>query len=108
MRSVRGCPPVTRYPCPQAEECPGCHNTDQVRSAGNTLNTEAWACDGCGMGWAVSLVNPHVRDRAGDHAEEVGRLRWYLQQIVALGDDAPKLTDRELRDRLLTLASGAR
>jgi hypothetical protein len=56
------------------------------------------------------VVNPHLRDRAGDYAEEVGRLRWYLQQIVALGDAADGLTDLELRDRLLTLVEtcGAR
>lgn len=91
-----------------AETCPGCHTTDQVRSAGNTLNTEAWACDGCGMGWAVSLVNPHLRDRASDYAEQLGAARWLLGQVVALADEAPTLTDRELRHRLLALAECAR
>lgn len=92
------------------ETCPGCHTTDQVRSAGNTLNTEAWACDGCGMGWAVSLVNPHLLDRAVDYAEQTAALRWYLQQIITLADKAPQLTDQELRTRLHALADscGAR
>jgi hypothetical protein len=37
-------------------------------------------------------------------AEEIGRLRWKLAQVIAVADDAPRLTDRELRDRLLALA----
>ncbi|MGQ0717830.1 MAG: hypothetical protein ACT4NP_11065 [Pseudonocardiales bacterium] len=34
--------------------------------------------------------------------------RWYLQQVVALGDARDGLTDRKLRDRLLRLAGCAR
>jgi hypothetical protein len=45
---------------------------------------------------------------SGAVAQESGRLRWKLAQVVAVADDAPGLTDRELRDRLLALAeSGA-
>jgi hypothetical protein len=40
----------------------------------------------------------------GAVAKEIGRLRWTLAQVIAVADDAPELTDRELRDRLLTLA----
>jgi hypothetical protein len=40
----------------------------------------------------------------GAAAEEIGRLRWKLAQVIAVADDAPGLTDRELRDRLLVLA----
>jgi hypothetical protein len=36
--------------------------------------------------------------------EERGRLRWMLGQVIALADDAPGLTDAQLRDRLLVLA----
>ncbi|MGH4010266.1 MAG: hypothetical protein ACRDTH_19265 [Pseudonocardiaceae bacterium] len=90
-----------------AEECPGCHTTDQVRCTGNPPNTRAWAC---GMGWAVSVVNQHLRDRAGGYAEQTEALRWYLQQIITLAEEAPELTDEELRTRLHALAAscGAR
>jgi hypothetical protein len=45
----------------------------------------------------------------GAAAEEIGRLRWILRQIIALANDAPQLSDVELRTRLLALAeSGAR
>jgi hypothetical protein len=41
-------------------------------------------------------------------AEEIGRLRWTLRQVIALVDDAPTITDEQLRTRLVVLASGAR
>jgi hypothetical protein len=43
----------------------------------------------------------------GAAAEEIGRLRWTLAQVMAVANDAPGLTDRELRDRLLALADRA-
>ena len=36
--------------------------------------------------------------------EERGRSRWMLGQLITLADDAPALTDAQLRDRLLVLA----
>ena len=36
--------------------------------------------------------------------EELGRSRWILGKILSLADDAPGLTDAQLRDRLLVLA----
>jgi hypothetical protein len=35
----------------------------------------------------------------GAEVEEIGRLRWALNQVVMLADDAPGLTDERLRDR---------
>ena len=40
--------------------------------------------------------------------EERGRSRWILGQVISLADDAPGLTDAQLRDRLLALADRAR
>ena len=40
--------------------------------------------------------------------EKRGRLRWMLGQILTLADDAPGLTDAQLRDRLLVLADRTR
>jgi hypothetical protein len=37
-------------------------------------------------------------------AQEVGRWRWLLQQVVTLADEMPHLTDEQLRDRLAALA----
>jgi hypothetical protein len=70
------------------------------------------ACTRCGMNWAVTLVNHGQRpaayfDRLAGTVEEIGRLRWLLRQVVMLADDAHRLTDQELRARLLTLADRA-
>jgi hypothetical protein len=40
----------------------------------------------------------------GAAAEEIGRLRWALRQVIALAEDARGLTNAQLRDRLLALA----
>jgi hypothetical protein len=47
-------------------------------------------------------------DDLGAAAQEIGRLRWTLRQVVTLADDAPGLTDQQLRDRLLALAGPSR
>ena len=44
----------------------------------------------------------------GAAAEEIGRLRWSLRQVIALAEDAPGLTDAQLRERLLALADQTR
>lgn len=60
------------------------------------------------MDWAISVVNPHLRPaylaNPGAAAEEIGRLRWELRKVVTLADQAPTLTDQQLRDQLLALA----
>jgi hypothetical protein len=40
--------------------------------------------------------------------EELGWSRWILGQVITLADDAPGLTDAQLRDRLLVLADRSR
>lgn len=40
--------------------------------------------------------------------EERGRSRWILGQVISLADDAPGLTDAQLRDRILVLADRSR
>lgn len=44
----------------------------------------------------------------GAAAEEIGRLRWSLRQVIALAEEAPQLTDAQLRQRLLALADQTR
>ncbi|MGH3772323.1 MAG: hypothetical protein ACRDRW_13160 [Pseudonocardiaceae bacterium] len=104
-------------PCPDThdmpESCPGCAATTGVQpTPGTPAQVQAWSCAVCGMNWAITVVNPHLRaaypadlDAA---VEEIGRLRWTLRQVITLADDAPTITERRLRDRLLTLASYAR
>ncbi|MGH3833898.1 MAG: hypothetical protein ACRDRS_26240, partial [Pseudonocardiaceae bacterium] len=73
---------------------------------------QTWSCTTCGLNWVISLINPHLRpahlvDLAAA-VEEISRLRATLRQVITLVDDALTLTDQQLRDRLLTLASDAR
>lgn len=84
--------------------CPGCDRADGVEPTG----PDAGRCTHCGMSWAVSIVNPrplpgYLAD-LGAAAEEIGRLRWGLDKVIALADEAPQLSDQRLRERLLALA----
>lgn len=91
--------------------CPGCGQVEGVEQTSSTPRVAAWKCTRCGMSWAISLVNPHLRHAyLADlvaAAEEIRRRRWALRQVIALADDAPTITDDELRDRLLALADPA-
>ncbi|MGH3810484.1 MAG: hypothetical protein ACRDRU_28460 [Pseudonocardiaceae bacterium] len=106
----------TQDPCRDdpgtAESCPGCGATTGVlRTTGATPTIQTWSCTTCGLNWVLSVVNPHLRSAhlAGlAAAGEIGRLRHALRQVITLADDAPTLTDKQLRDRLLTLAFSAR
>jgi hypothetical protein len=93
--------------------CPGCDETDGVEQTTATPHgVAAWTCTRCGMNWAVTLVNHGQRaayfEQLAATVEEIGRPRWLLQQVVILADDAPGLSDEQLRDRLLVLADRAR
>ncbi|MGH3771417.1 MAG: hypothetical protein ACRDRW_08495 [Pseudonocardiaceae bacterium] len=95
-----------------AESCPGCGATTGVlRTTGTAPPIHTWSCMTCGLNWVISAVNPHPRpthlaDLAA--AGEIRRLRHTPRQVITLADDAPTITDQQLRDRLLTLASDAR
>jgi hypothetical protein len=88
--------------------CPYCGATTAVRQTSDTGRIQAWACDRCDTDWAFTV--PDSRTAAallgelGAAAQEIGRLRWVLRQIIALAYDAPHLTGEQLRDRLLALA----
>lgn len=47
---------------------------------------------------------PAYFDQLAATVEELGRSRWMLGQVITLADDAPALTDAQLRTRLLALA----
>lgn len=70
--------------------CPHCGNTSGVQPTANTARVTAWSCSDCGTEWAVSVVNPRLY---------LDRLTATVaaRQFVSLADDAPGLTDTELR-----------
>ncbi|MGH3693754.1 MAG: hypothetical protein ACRDRX_07140 [Pseudonocardiaceae bacterium] len=101
---------MTTGTVPSHEACPACGSATGVRPInGTSPKVRAWSCTACGLDWAISVVNPHLRTHhLAEAAEEIRRLSWTLRQVVALADDAPTITDQQLRDRLLALAEHAR
>lgn len=95
---------------PTDDACPRCEATTGVRQiTGTSPKVRAWSCTACGLDWAISVVNPHLRaGYLAAAAEEIRRLRWTLRQVITLADDVPTITDQQLRDRLLALAQRAR
>jgi ribosomal protein L37AE/L43A len=95
------------------EACPYCRTSARTRQTSYTGRVRAWSCDHCDTDWAYTVPDTRAAVRPttghGAVAQEIRRLRWALAQVVTLADEMPKLTDVELRNRLLTLTeSGAR
>jgi ribosomal protein L37AE/L43A len=93
------------------EACPGCGATSGVQSMPAPLKVQAWTCTACRTNWAITTVNPSPQpffDRLAATVEQLGATRSRLRQVCALPDDAATITDQQLRDRLLALASWAR
>jgi hypothetical protein len=59
----------------------------------------------CRTDWAITTVNPQPYfDRLAATVEQLGATRSVLRQLITLVDDATTLPDKELRDRLVTVA----
>ncbi|MGH3769032.1 MAG: hypothetical protein ACRDS0_31660 [Pseudonocardiaceae bacterium] len=100
---------MTGAPNPPEESCPGCGHLEGVELTSATARVVAWTCTRCGMGWAHSVVNPCQRPFL-DHLAgtvELAVARSTLREVCALADQAPGLTDTDLRARLLALAQRA-
>jgi hypothetical protein len=61
------------------------------------------------MGWAITTVNaqPYL-NRLTATAARLTAVRCLSRRLHALAEEAPMITNEELRDRLLTLADRAR
>jgi hypothetical protein len=85
---------------------------------GKGSSRKAAAIRELGAAWKTNQAGPMEPERDGlppDYlldldaaAEEIGRLRSILNQVPVLADDAPRVTDRELRERLAALGERAR
>jgi hypothetical protein len=95
---------------PHDEACPGCRKTVDVRQVLATPpGVYEGACSGCGMGWAITTVNPQpYLDRLTAAVERLTAARSLSRRLHALAEEAPMITNEELRDRLLALADRAR
>ena len=66
---------------------PYCRTITGVRQTSDTGRTQAWACDRCDTDWAFTVPDSRTVALLGDlevAAEEIGRLRWTLRQVVIL------------------------
>jgi hypothetical protein len=91
------------------DACPYCGSTSGVHAQPAPPKVQAWSCSVCITEWEISLVRPDSRAAAllgdlGATADEVGRLRWTLRQLCTLADQAPTISNKQLRDRLTALA----
>ncbi|MGH3831515.1 MAG: hypothetical protein ACRDRS_13905 [Pseudonocardiaceae bacterium] len=101
-------PEAHATPIPE-ETCPYCGATAGVRSTDTPRDVLAWSCGECGLSWAISVANPHLRvylDLLAQKADENAWLRRALRAVITLAEDAPTITDARLRDRLLALRDG--
>jgi hypothetical protein len=72
-------------------------------------SVQAWTCTACRTDWPITVVNPRqYLDRLAATVEQLGATRSVLRQVITLADDAPGLTDEQLRNRLVMLADRAR
>ncbi len=84
------------------EVCPYCETTAGVRVvSGAPPKVQAWSCTACGTEWVITVVN----HRATMH-EQLDATS--LLRHVTLADDAPTITNEQLRHRLLELADRSR
>jgi hypothetical protein len=84
--------------------CPSCGGTSGVRvRSGASPGVRAWSCVACRTDWAITVVNPRPQlflDRL--------TVTVVLRQVIALAQEAPGLSEDQLRARLAGLARVAR
>jgi hypothetical protein len=85
----------------EVEPCPYCRGTSVVEVITDAPpKVQAWSCSPCGTDWAVTVVNPHLRPLLDQLAEDVAA-RAVLAEVIALREQAPALTDGQLRTQLI-------
>src|SRR5262249_54214896 len=90
------------------QPCPSCETTSEVTVIPDTApNVRAWTCGACGTDWALTVVNPRSYLDQLVATVELAGARFALRALLRLADDAPGLTDTELRSRLMVLAGRA-
>jgi hypothetical protein len=74
---------------------------------GTSPRVRAWSCAACRTNWAVTGVNPRPFLDHLTATVELTAAHSVLREIIPLADQAPGLTDEQLRFRLLALAACA-
>jgi hypothetical protein len=90
---------------PTGQACPGCGGTPGVQPVpGLSPRVRAWSCSACRTDWAITVVNPRPWLDQLTATVELAAARAVVREIIALADQAPGLTDEQLRLRLRALA----
>jgi hypothetical protein len=89
--------------------CPSCGNASGVQVITNTPpRVRAWFCAACRTDWAIAVVNPRPFLDYLTATVELAAARSVLREVITLADQAPMLTDEQLRFRLRALAECGR
>jgi hypothetical protein len=85
------------------DPCPSCATTTAgVRPGpGTAPRARGWTCAGCGTWWAITVASP--RPWLVQLAGEPVAVRSVLQSVVTLAEQAPELSDEQLRSQLSRL-----
>jgi len=75
---------------------------------GTSPGVQAWSCAVCGTDWSISRVSPRPScDHLVAAVQRLSALRSVLREVIVLASKSPRLTDEQLRERLLALADRA-
>jgi hypothetical protein len=89
--------------------CPSCGDTTSVQpTPGISPRVKAWSCAACRTDWAITVANPRPFLDHLTASVELAAARSVLRAVIALADEAPALTDDQVRARLVDLARTAR
>ena len=84
------------------DPCPYCGSTSGVQPiTGTSPKVQAWTCTACGTEWAISVVNPRL------YLDQLAT-GVVVRQLTTLAQEAPGLSNQQLRTRLLALAGSLR
>lgn len=90
------------------DPCPYCGGTSGVQQIAHTPpKVRGWRCRKCGTDWWIGVVNSRTYLDYLAGSSELAAARSVLRRVIALADEAPMLTDVEMRARLVALAGCA-
>lgn len=91
--------PITAEP--NRAGCPFCEDASAPRRvACESPQVQAWWCAACSSTWWSSVVNPQLYL---DQLTREAATRSMLREVTTLAEEAPGLSDQQVRARLITL-----
>lgn len=85
------------------DPCLSCDTTRMQPDPSTAPKLQTWTCATCGTRWAITVPNPRRRPCLDHLAEDSTAIRSMLRGVITLADQAPELSDEQLRSRLTAL-----